>query len=197
MLEKTLKSSLEWKGIQPVNPKRNPSWIFIGRTDAVVETPILWPPDTKNWLIGKDPDAGKDWRQEETTEDEIVGWHHWLDELPWRLRHSSVCLKCRRWGFDPWVGKISWIRKWQPAPVFLPGKSQGWRKLVGYSARGHKELDMTEWLHTHWLDGHHFDQTLELVMDREAWHAAVHVVTKSRTRLNNWTELNFVLGESS
>ena len=65
---------------EPVHPKGNQSWIFIGRTDAEAETPILWPPDVKNWLIGKDPDAGKDWRQEEkgTTEDEMVGWHHWL-----------------------------------------------------------------------------------------------------------------------
>ena len=66
--------------IKPVNPKGNQSWIFIGRTDAEAETPILWPPDAMNWLIGKDPDAGKDWRQEKgTTEDETVGWHHWLD----------------------------------------------------------------------------------------------------------------------
>ena len=71
---KTLESPLDSKDIQPVHPKRNQSWIFIGKTEA--ETPILWPPDAKNWLIGKDPDAGKDWRQEEKgmTEDEIVGW---------------------------------------------------------------------------------------------------------------------------
>ena len=69
------------KEIQPVHPKGNQSWIFIGRTDAEAETPILWPPDAKRWLIGKDPDAEKDWRQEEkgTTEDEIFGWHHWLN----------------------------------------------------------------------------------------------------------------------
>ena len=81
MLEKTLESPLECKETKPVNPKRNQSWIFIGRTDAKVETPILWPPDVKNWLTGKDTDAGKDWMQEEkrTTEDEMVGWHHWLD----------------------------------------------------------------------------------------------------------------------
>ena len=81
VLEKTLESALECKEIQPVHPKRNQSWILIGRTDAKVETPILWPPDVKNWLIGKDPDAGKDWRQEEkgTTEDEMVGWPHQLD----------------------------------------------------------------------------------------------------------------------
>ena len=81
VLEKTLESPLDCKEIQPVNPERNQSWIFIGKTHAEAETPILWPPDTKNWPIGKDPDAGKDWRQEEKrmTEDEMVGWHHWLD----------------------------------------------------------------------------------------------------------------------
>ena len=81
VLQKTLESSLDCKEINPVNPKGNQSWILIGRTDAEAETPILWPPDVKNWLTGKGPDAGKDWRQEEkgTTEDEMVGWHHWLD----------------------------------------------------------------------------------------------------------------------
>ena len=79
MLEKTLESPLDSKEIQPVHPKGNQSWLHIGRTDA--ETPILWPPDAKNWLIGKDPDAGKDWRWEEKgmTEDEMGGWHHWLN----------------------------------------------------------------------------------------------------------------------
>ena len=79
MLVKTLESPLDCKEIKPVNPKGNQSWIFVGRTDA--ETLIFWPPDAKNWLTGKDPDAGKDWRWEEkgTTEDEMVGWHHWLD----------------------------------------------------------------------------------------------------------------------
>ena len=78
VLEKTLESPLDPKMIQPVNPKRNQSWIFIGRTDAEAETPILWPPDGKKLLTGKDPDAGKDWRWQEKgmTEDEMVGWHH-------------------------------------------------------------------------------------------------------------------------
>ena len=78
VLEKTLESPFDCKEIQPVHPKGNLLWIFIGRTDA--EAPTLWPPDAKNWLIGKDPDAGKGWRQEEkgTTEDEMVEWHHWL-----------------------------------------------------------------------------------------------------------------------
>ena len=77
----TTKSPLDCKETQPVNPKGDQSWVFIGKTDAEAETPILWPPDAKNWLIGKDPDAGKDWRQEKgTTEDEMVGWHHRLNE---------------------------------------------------------------------------------------------------------------------
>ena len=80
VLEKTLESPLDCKEIQPVHPKGNQSWIFIGSTDAKAEAPILRPLDAKNWLIGKDPDAGKEWGQEEkgTTEDEMVGWHHQL-----------------------------------------------------------------------------------------------------------------------
>ena len=81
VLEKTLESPLDCKEIQPVHPKGNQSWMFIGRTNVEAETLILWPPDAKNWLIWKDHGAGKDWRQEEKgmTEDEMVGWHHWLD----------------------------------------------------------------------------------------------------------------------
>ena len=82
VLEKTLESPLDCKEIKPVYHKGDQSWIFTGRTDAKAETPILWPPDAKNWLIGKDPDAWDDWRQEEkgTTENEMVGWHHRLNE---------------------------------------------------------------------------------------------------------------------
>ena len=81
VLEKTLESPLDCKEMQPVHPKGDQSWVFIRRSDVETETPILWPPDGKSWLIGQDPDAGKDWRQEEkgTTEDEIVGWHHRLN----------------------------------------------------------------------------------------------------------------------
>ena len=114
VLEKTIESPLDCKEIKLVHSKGNQSWIFIGRTDAEAETPILWPPDVKKWLIGKAPDAGKGWRQEEKgmTEDEMVGWHHRLD-------------------------------------------------------------------------GHVFEQLRVLMMDREAWRAAVHVITKSRTQLTD------------
>ena len=100
VLEETLESPLDCKEIQPVHPKGNKSWIFIGRTDAEAETPILWPPDAKNWLLGKDPDAGKDWRQEErgTTEDEMVGWHHRLNghefEQAWGIGDGQGGLAC-------------------------------------------------------------------------------------------------------
>ena len=80
VLEKTLQSPLDCKEIQPINPKGNQSWLVIGRTEAEGEVSILWPPDAKNWVTGKDPDAGKDWRQEkDMTKDEMIGWHHWLN----------------------------------------------------------------------------------------------------------------------
>ena len=80
VLEKTLESPLDCKKIQPVHPKGDQPWVFIGRTDAEAETPVLWAPQAKNWLVWNDPDAGKDWRQQEkgTTEDDMVGWRHWL-----------------------------------------------------------------------------------------------------------------------
>ena len=81
VLEKTLESPLDWKEIQPVHPKGNQSWMFIGRTIIEAETPVFWSPDGKNWLMCKVPDAGKDWRQKEKgmTEDEMVRWHHWIN----------------------------------------------------------------------------------------------------------------------
>ena len=105
VLEKTLESPLDSKKIKPVNPKRIQPWIFIGETDAAAEAPILWPPDSKSRLTGKDPDARKDWGQEKkgTTEDEMVGWHPWLDghEFEQALgdtkgQGSLIC--CSPWG---------------------------------------------------------------------------------------------------
>ena len=105
VLEKTLESPLDCKAIQLVHPKGNQSQIFIGRTDA--ETPTLWPPDAKNWLSGKDPDAGKDWRQEKgTTGDEMVGWHHRLDghefeQTPGDVGDGQGSLEgCGPWGLE-------------------------------------------------------------------------------------------------
>ena len=104
VLEKTLESPLDCKEIQPVHPKGNQSWIFIWRTDAVAETPILWLPDAKSWLIWKDPEAEKDWGQEEkgTTEDEMVGWHHQLNE-----RKFEQAL-----GFGDGQGSLAWCCPW-------------------------------------------------------------------------------------
>ena len=105
MLEKTLESPLDCKVIQPVYPKGNQSWIFIGRTDVEAETPILWPPDVKSWLIWRDPDAGKDWGQDEkgTTEDEMVRWYHRLnghefEHVPGAGDRQEGLACCSPWG---------------------------------------------------------------------------------------------------
>ena len=104
ILKKTLESPLDCKEIQPVHPKRNQCWIFIGRTDAKAEIPILWPLHAKSWLIGKDPDAGRDWGQEEKgmTEDEMAGLHHQLDghEFGWTWQRGMAC--CDSWGCREW-----------------------------------------------------------------------------------------------
>ena len=117
LLEKTLESPLDCKEIKPVHPKENQSWIVIGGTEAEAETPIFWPPDVNNWLIWKDPDAGKDWRWEENgmTEDEIVGWDHWLDGH--ELEHAL--------GVGDGQGSLACCSPW---------------------LHGVAELDMTEWL---------------------------------------------------
>ena len=113
MLENTLES-FGLQGVQPVHPKGDPSWVFIGKTDVGAETPVLWPPDVKSWLIWKDPDAGRGWGQEEkgTTEDEMAGWHHRLDgrESEWTLgvgdgQGGLVCC-------DSWCCKESDTTEW-------------------------------------------------------------------------------------
>ena len=131
MLEKTLESPLVCRKIKPVNPKGNQSWIFIGRTNA--EALI---PDAKNWLIGKDPDAGKDWRQEEkgTAEDEMVGWHHWLDghefeQVPGVGDGQGGLVCCSTWGHkesDITVTELNWtcfLMKLKRKKAILVGKS--------------------------------------------------------------------------
>ena len=126
-LEKTLESPLDCKEIKPVNPKGNQSWIFTGRTDA--ETPILWPPDVKNWLRGKDPDSGKDWRWEEKgmTENEMVGWHRWLnghefEQAPGFADGQGCLACCSPWGCrvrHNWVTELNW-KLWSSGCYHLP-----------------------------------------------------------------------------
>ena len=125
VLEKTLESPLDCKEIQPVHSEGDQSWVFIGGTDAEAETPILWPPDVKKWFIWKDPNAGKDWRQEEkgTTEDEMVGWHHW---------HNGQ-----------WVWVDSWSLWWTGRPGVL--------RFMGSQRVGHDwstELNWKNWTST-------------------------------------------------
>ena len=126
VLEKTLESPLDCKEIQLVHPKGNQSWIFIGRTNA--EAPILWPPDVKNWLIGKDPDDGKDWRREEkgTTEDEMVGWRHRLDahefeQAPGIGDGQGILSCCSPWGSQRvghnWVTELKQKMEFYILPV--------------------------------------------------------------------------------
>ena len=120
VLENTLESSLDCKEIKPVNTKRNQAWIFIGRTDAEAEAPILWPPDAKSWLIWKDPDATKDWRLEEkgTTEDEMVGWYHQLnrhefEQSPGDSEGQGSLACCTHGVTDNQI----WLRNWTTRSV--------------------------------------------------------------------------------
>ena len=115
VLEKTLRGPLDCKEIQPVHPKGDHSWVFIERTDAETETPVLWPPHVKSWPIGKDPDAGRDLGQEEkgTTEDEMAGWHHWLYGHEFEY---TTGVGDGQWGLtccDSWVAKSwTWLSDW-------------------------------------------------------------------------------------
>ena len=146
VLEKTPESPLDCKEIKPVSPKGNQPWIFITRTDAEAEVPVLWPPDTKSQLIGKDPDAGKDWRQEKgTTEDEMIGWHHQLNghEFEQTLRDSEGqgawwaavygVAKIRTW-LSNWTDWVTVERELRKEVGYLKG--QGWKLLEARSSSG-------------------------------------------------------------
>ena len=154
VLEKTLQSPLDCKEIKPVKTKGNQSWIFTGKTDADAEVSILWQPDAKSRLIGKDPDIGTDWRQEEkgVTVNEMVGWHHWF-QWTWIWANSGrqwwtkkpgalKFMGLQRVGQDVVTEQLiqspgaNMRRQWHPIPVLLPGKSHGQRSLVGCSPWG-------------------------------------------------------------
>ena len=148
VLEKTLESPLDCKETQPVHPKENQFWIFIRRTSAETETPILWPSDAKNWLLRKDPDAGKDWRWEKkgTTEDEMVGWHHQLHEHEFEQalgvgdrQGSLVC--CSTWGHkeSDTTERLNWLTvrvvymlKDEAEFLLTPGHIISWSKKLKF-----------------------------------------------------------------
>ena len=193
VLEKTHESPLESKEIKPVNLNGNQPWIFIGRTDAEIEVPILWPPDVKNWLIGEDPDAGKDWGWEEkgTTEDEMVGWHHRLtghefEQAPGIGDGQESLACCSPWGhkeldMTEWLNWTDAVNSWLNGKVPHAGEDWGQKEEKGMT-----EDEMVGWHHR--LNGHESEQAPELVMDREAWLAAAYG-SQSQIGLRNWTGL--------
>ena len=147
---KTLETRLDSKEIKPVNPKGNQPWRFTERIDAEAEATILWPPDLKNWLIAKDPDAGKDWRQEEKgkTEDEMVGWYHWLDahefEQPPGVGDGQGSVAC----CSPWGCKESNMTEWlnwltdAEAPTTWPTDAKSW--LTGKNPDAGKDWEQEQ-----------------------------------------------------
>ena len=155
VLEKTLESPLDCKEIQPVNPKGNLSWILIGRTDAEAEAPILWSPDMKNWLTGKDHDTGKDWRQEEKgmTEDEMVGWHHWLDghefeQAPALGDEQGGLVCCSPWGCKEldMIERLNWTEFWLQASYRMLGACGQGSQLGGVWVHpGRKRWRVSGW----------------------------------------------------
>ena len=188
VLEKTLESPLDCKEIKPVNPKGNQPWIFIERTDAEAANLILWPPDEKKWLIGKDPDSRKDWRQEEKG---MTG-RTWVWESSgkwWKTGMPRVLqsMGSQRIGHDRVTEQIhwkDWCWSWSSNNLatdeksWLPGKVPGTGKDWGQEEKGMTEDEMVGW--HHWFNGHEFEQALgQMVKDKEAWCVAVHGVSKS------------------
>ena len=189
VLEKTLGSPLDWK---PVNPKWNQSWIFTGRMDAEVETPILWPPDSKNWLILKDPDAGIDWRWEEkgTTEDEMVGWHHRVNGLKFEQalrvgdgQGSLAC--CSPWGCkkSDTTEQLNWT---ELIPILWASQVALMIKNLPANARDLRDVGSSPGLgrspgggHGSWLQY----SCLENSIGRGVWRTTVQEVAKGWTWL--------------
>ena len=176
ILEKTLESSLDCKEIKPVNPKGNQSWVFIGRTDAEAETPILWPPDVKNWLFGKDPDAGKDWRQEEkgTTKDEMVGWYHRLDGHEFKQAPGADdgqgSLAC----CSPWAHEESNMTEWL-----------NWTEHTHLSSptRGRKNLWPLQWKHRVLTTGPRRKSKSTLIFKNIFWQGPTSIWTQDSSQV--------------
>ena len=174
VLDKTLESPLDCKEIQPVRPKGHQSWVFVGRTDAEAETPVLWPPHVKSWLIGKDPDAGRDWGKEEKgmTEDEMDGWHHQLDghEFEWTPgvgdgQGGLAC--CNSWGLKEldMTERVNWTEL-NRIPINFPNRMFGGIIFSVSASKGqgvwlwgkipsHLKLEFWIWGNPSWLWGHH------------------------------------------
>ena len=201
VLEKTLENPFDCKEIQSVHPKGDQSWVFIGRTDAEAETPGLWPPDAKSWLIWKDPDAGKDWGQEENgmTEDEMVGWHRWLNGhgFGWTRavgdrQGGLACCDSRgpksRTRLNDWteLNRI-YLRLGFPGGAVVKNP---------HANAGDASSDLGLGRSPGEGNGNSLQYScLENPMDREAWWATVHRVAKSWTWLSNWagTHLRWLL----
>ena len=137
-LEKTLKSHLDCKEIYPVNPKGNQSWVFIGRTEAEAAAPILWPPHVKSQLNRKNPDAGKDWGQEEkgTIEDEMVGWRHWCNEHEYEHTQGDGEGQGRMACCSSWSHSQTWLSNWTTNNHFKACLLQSWLFWVARVYRG-------------------------------------------------------------